>query len=319
MQIYFAPLEGITGYVFRNAYEKYYGGIDKYFTPFIVPHKDKRFSTREQKELSREHNHGLYVVPQLLTNNAEDFLITANKIVDEFGYQEINLNLGCPSGTVVAKKKGSGFLAFPEELDRFLEVIFSKATFDISIKTRIGKEEPEEFERILEIYNKYPLKELIIHPRVQTDFYRNQPNWEVFKMACKNTSHSICYNGDIFTPENYRAFCECFPEVKCVMLGRGVVANPGLVNQIRGDASMTNEQFRLFHDMIYEEYQRISSGERNTLFKMKELWSYWSKSFQECEKLLKKIKKAEQLKKYEQAVEGIFETCSLIHTGDHYD
>lgn len=319
MKYYMAPLEGVTTYVFRNAYHTHFQTMDKYFTPFIVPHKDKRFSTREQKELSREHNYGLYVVPQLLTNHAEDFLITANKIVEEFGYQEINLNLGCPSGTVVAKKKGSGFLAFPEELDRFLDGIFSKATFDISIKTRIGKEEHEEFERILEIYNKYPLKELIIHPRVQTDFYRNLPNWDVFEMACKNTSHPICYNGDIFTTENYHTFSKRFPTVECVMLGRGVVANPGLVNEISGKASVTNEQFRAFHDMIYEEYQRISSGERNTLFKMKELWSYWSKSFRECEKLLKKIKKAEQLKKYEQAVEEILETCSLIHTGDRYD
>ena len=186
MKFYLAPLEGVTTYVYRNAYHKHFRPMDKYFTPFIVPHKEKNFSTREKKELSPENNQGLFVVPQLLTNNAEDFLKTANDIV-KFGYDEINLNLGCPSGTVVAKKKGSGFLAFPEELERFLDEIFNKADFKISIKTRIGKENPDEFYRLLEIYNKYPMEELIVHPRIQTDYYKNTPNWKMFEEAYKHS------------------------------------------------------------------------------------------------------------------------------------
>ena len=137
MKYYLAPLEGITTYVYRNAYQKHFGQMDKYFTPFIVPHKEKRFNTRELKELSIDHNDGLQVVPQLLTNNASDFLKTSEEI-RAMGYEEINLNLGCPSKTVVSKKKGSGFLAFPDELDRFLDEIFSKSQGAISIKTRIG-------------------------------------------------------------------------------------------------------------------------------------------------------------------------------------
>lgn len=311
MRYYLAPLEGVTTYVFRNAYHTHFRPMDKYFTPFIVPHKEKKFSTREKKELSPEHNQGLFVVPQLLTNNAEDFLKTANDIVSEFGYKELNLNLGCPSGTVVAKRKGSGFLAYPDELDQFLYDVFSKADYDISIKTRIGKENPEEFERLLEIYNKYPLKELIIHPRVQTDFYRNIPNWEVFGNACQNSKHALCYNGDIFSVETYKKCCSNFPSVDTIMFGRGIIANPGLIDEIVFAKKMDKETLKAFHDMIYEEYQKISAGERNVLFKMKELWFYMAKLFVDCEKLMKKIKKSERLKDYEQVIQVLFETCTF--------
>ncbi len=288
MQYYLAPLEGVTTYVYRNAYHRYFRPMDKYFTPFIVPHKGKKFNTREMKELSPEHNRGLFVVPQLLTNNAEDFLKTA-KDITEFGYDEINLNLGCPSGTVVAKKKGSGFLAYPEELDRFLDEIFNKADFKISIKTRIGKEDSEEFERLLAIYNQYPLEELIVHPRVQTDYYKNKPNWDVYKQAYKDSHASLCYNGDIFTKENLELFVKRFPNTEKVMLGRGMIANPGLLHEIESGTVMDKKTLLEFHNDIYEEYQAISSGERNVLFKMKELWSYMKNLFPDSPKLMKKI------------------------------
>lgn len=310
MKYYLAPLEGITTYVYRNAYHKYFRKMDKYFTPFIVPHKDKRFNTRELKELSPEHNKDLVVVPQLLTNNAEDFLKTANDIAI-MGYKEINLNLGCPSKTVVTKKKGSGFLAFPEELDRFLEEIFSKAGFKISIKTRIGKDSPDEFYRLLEIYNKYPIEELTIHPRIQTDYYNNTPNLDRFEVAYKESKNQLCYNGDIYSKETYDAFMTRFPNVESVMLGRGVIHNPGLVNWINNEKTLSNEVLRAFHDTILEEYIRISSGDRNVLFKMKELWFYMISLFDDAEKIAKKIKKTERLKEYETIINTLFTTCDL--------
>lgn len=310
MKYYLAPLEGITSYVYRNAYHQYFHPMDKYFTPFIVPHKEKKFSTREKKELTPENNQGLFVVPQLLTNNAEDFLKTA-KDITAFGYKEINLNLGCPSGTVVSKKKGSGFLAFPEELDAFLYEIFEKADFDISIKTRIGKENPEEFYRLLEIYNKYQMKELIIHPRVQKDMYKNVPNWNMYELAYRESKNPICYNGDIFTPEKCDEFRKRFPQTDIVMLGRGIIANPALVNQIEQEEIDLRDKLRSFHDMVYEEYQKISSGEKNVLFKMKELWFYMGSQFVGSEKLMKKIRKTEKLKDYESIARILFETCDL--------
>ena len=307
MKFYLAPLEGITTYVYRNAYHKYFRPMDKYFTPFIVPHIDKKFNARELKELSKEHNAGLYVVPQLLTNNAEDFQKTARDIIT-LGYDELNLNLGCPSGTVVAKKKGSGFLAYPEELDRFLDEIYSKAECKISIKTRIGKSDPEEFHRLLEIYKKYPLEELIIHPRVQKDFYKNTPNWEMYRLAYEQGKEKLCYNGDIFTKQDYKSFISEFSETECIMLGRGIIRNPALVENLEGSEISKKEAFMGFHDMIYEEYQRISSGEKNVLFKMKEFWSYMETSFEGTEKIWKKIKKTEKLKDYEVYAKAMFDT-----------
>lgn len=310
MKYYLAPLEGITSYAYRNAYHRYFHPMDKYFTPFIVPHREKKFSAREKKELSPGNNQGLFVVPQLLTNNAEDFLKTARDITT-FGYREINLNLGCPSGTVVAKNKGSGFLALPDELDAFLYEIFEKADFDISIKTRIGKENPDEFYRLLEIYNKYPMKELIIHPRVQKDMYKNTANWDMYKVAYRESKNPLCYNGDIFTPEKYKEFTERFPQADTIMLGRGIIANPALVNEIEGDKAQLREKLLGFHNAIYEEYQQISSGDRNVLFKMKELWFYMANLFVGSEKLMKKIKKSEKLKDYEKVIQALFETCDL--------
>ena len=310
MKYYLAPLEGITTYVYRNAYHRYFHPMDKYFTPFIVPHKDKRFNTRELKELSPEHNKGLLVVPQLLTNNAEDFLKTAGDIV-AMGYEEINLNLGCPSKTVVTKKKGSGFLEYPDELDRFLYKIFEKADFQISIKTRIGKNSTHEFYRLLEIYNKYPIEELTIHPRIQTDYYKNTPNLDVYQFAYKESKNKLCYNGDIHSKETYNMFTSRFPNTDAIMLGRGVIHNPGLVDAIVDGKNLSKETLYVFHNDILEEYIKISSGDRNVLFKMKELWFYMIDLFEDADKIAKKIKKTEKIKEYEGIIYTLFTTYEL--------
>lgn len=309
MQYYLAPLEGITTYVYRNAYHKHFKKMDKYFTPFIVPHKDKKFNTRELKELSPEHNHGLNVVPQLLTNNAEDFLKTAKDIV-QMGYDEINLNLGCPSRTVVTKKKGAGFLEYPEELDRFLDEIYGNADFKISVKTRIGKDSPDEFYQLLEIYNKYPIEELTIHPRIQTDYYQNTPNLDMFKVAYEESKNPICYNGDIRTTDNLTSLTQQFPDLKHVMIGRGIIHNPGLLTHLDKETLLS------FHNMILEEYIKISSGERNVLFKMKELWFYMLSLFEDAEKVGKKIKKTERLKEYESIINMLFNAYDLRKEND---
>lgn len=310
MKYYLAPLEGVTTYVYRNAYHRYFRKMDKYFTPFIVPHKDKKFSTRELKELSPEHNDGLHVIPQLLTNSFEDFYKTA-KDIRALGYDEINLNFGCPSKTVVTKKRGSGFLAFPEELDAFLYKLFEKTDFTISVKTRIGKENPDEFYRLLEIYNKYPITELTIHPRIQTDFYNNTPNWDMFEVAYKESKNPLCYNGDIHSQTDYKQFIERFPETKAMMFGRGIIKNPALISEIEEHGRVSKEDLYHFHQMILEEYIKISSGDRNVLFKMKELWFYMISLFDEADKIAKKIKKTERLKDYEYIISTLFQTCAL--------
>lgn len=304
MKCYLAPLEGITTDVYRRAYHACFQPMDKYFTPFLVPHTKRGFNAREEREVLPENNRGMYLVPQIMSNDAEGFLRTEEKL-RVYGYEEINLNLGCPSKTVVSKNRGAGFLGVPDELDRFLDKIFSRTRGKISIKTRVGKNTPQEFENILRIYNQYPVEELIIHPRVQKDFYKNHPNLEVFSWALTESKIPICYNGDLFTRQDEEELERRFPDLSCIMLGRGIIRNPGLLNEIYGEGRASTEKLRRFHDQIFQDYRKISMGEKNVLFKMKELWSYMGAMFPGQEKPLKKIKKAEKFDRYLAAVEEI--------------
>lgn len=311
MKYYLAPMEGITGHIYRNAYEKYFHNIDKYFTPFIVPNQSLSLKTKELRDLLPENNKGLNIVPQILTNDSEGFILTANKL-KQLGYDEINLNLGCPAGTVVSKRRGSGFLAYPEELDKFLDEIYKIKDMKISIKTRLGKEMPEEFYNLIEIYNKYPLEELIIHPRTREDFYGNIPNLKIFKEALSLSKHSICYNGDIFTTENYNEIVKEFSEIDKVMLGRGILANPGLIGEIKDNKFVSKEILKEFHDEIFENYTVLLSEDKNAMYRMKELWGYMSHIFTDNKKYYKKIKKAQKAKDYREAVSKLFEEQDII-------
>ena len=312
MRIYQAPLEGITGHVFRRAFYECFGNVDKYFIPFIKPNQHGHLSSKERQDVLPENNEGMYAVPQILTNSVEDFVRTVRKL-EKYGYREINLNLGCPSKTVITKGRGSGFLAYPEELDRFLDAVFQQAgDTEISVKTRIGKDGPEEFLHLLEIYNQYPIKELIIHPRVQKDFYKNKPNLEIFRMAYSESKNPLCYNGDIFSVTDYEKFVQEFPDTDTIMLGRGLLMNPGLARVIQQGKPTDKNTLREFHDRLYEGYQNVLSGDKTILFKMKELWGFLAPAFSNYEKYAKKIKKAEKLKVYDAAVDALFEEQELV-------
>jgi tRNA-dihydrouridine synthase len=305
MQFYFAPLEGITGYLYRNIHNTFFPNVNKYFSPFIVPNISGEFKNRDLKDVLPENNQGLVLIPQLLTNQGNDFILASKKIM-ELGYEEINLNLGCPSGTVVAKNRGSGFLAKKEELDMFLEEIFSASVTKISIKTRIGKDQPEEFYELIKIFNKYPIQELIIHPRIQKDYYKNHPNMKVFKDALSLSKNPVCYNGDIFTLDAYKKFTEEFPGVDKIMLGRGLIANPGLLMEITEHKKLDKKLLKDFHDKVYEDYKAILFGDRNVLFKMKELWIYMITLFPDNAKYAKRIRKSERLSDNDEAVYCLF-------------
>lgn len=314
MKIYLAPLEGITGWIYRSALRECFGGFDKYFVPFISPNQKGHFSSREKKDILPANNKGAYTVPQILTNNAEDFLRTAEKL-EQYGYREVNLNLGCPSRTVVTKGRGSGFLAFPERLEEFLDIIFRECRLKISVKTRIGMDEGSEFSDLLEIFSRFPMVELIIHPRVQKDFYKNTPDLEVFEDALKKSCNPVCYNGDIFTAEDYFRFQKKFSQVECIMTGRGVLADPALAREIRGGKKADKEELRRFHDLVYEGYCREMSGDRTVLYKMKEMWSYMAPLFSDYKKYAKKIKKCEKCFAYEQIIDEFFECRDLSNSG----
>ena len=306
VKYYMAPLESVTTWIYRQAHAKIYGRLDKYFIPFLEPHEKRDFKTRELQEILPEHNENIYAVPQILTNRSEGFIKLA-KALKDWGYEEVNLNLGCPSKTVVTKGKGSGFLAKPEELERFLTEIFDALSGEvkISVKTRIGKEDPEEFPALLELFNKYPMEELIIHPRVQKDGYGNVPRLELYELAEKQSVNPLCYNGDLYTREQIRNFAERFPGTERLMFGRGFLRDPGLLYNEGKDLKDIFEKFWAFHDLVYEGYQERNMGDRNVLFKMKELWSYQVYQFSEPERLFKTFKKVQDCNEYEQMIRNL--------------
>lgn len=301
MQIYFAPLEGVTGYVFRNAYEKYYGGIDKYFTPFISPHTKKLMDTREKRDILPENNTGLYVVPQVLTNKAEELIDISKRLKEEYGYEEINLNLGCPSKTVTSKGKGSGFLETPDQMEEFFDRFFKVADVKLSIKTRIGYWETEEAEKLFRLYETFQFEEVIVHPRLGSEMYKGTPHYDVFEEYQEKTKHSLCYNGDINSLEQLQKFDNKWKNCDKYMLGRGLIARPGMLT-----GKEDKETFLKFHDEILAGYDAYMSGDRNTLFKMKELWTWWAVQFPEQEKILKQIKKTNNLLEYRNLVYSLY-------------
>ena len=310
MKYYLAPMEGLTTYTFRMAYHKHYKDFDKYFTPFLA---NKNLNSRELNEILPEHNEGMHLVPQILTNRSDEFLSIAGRVA-EYGYNTVNLNLGCPSGTVVAKKRGSGFLDTPYELDKFLAEIFDKCTLKISIKTRIGIDSTDEWEDLLKIYAKYPLEELIIHPRLQKEFYKGTPHRDAFALASEMLHCPLCYNGDIVSANTLSNLTAEFPQLETVMIGRGLLQRPWLLDSLPGNdltfspctPADTLRALREFHDSLLEGYIKIMSGDQPTLFKMKDFWTFLTQGFPGSEKLLKKIRKANRISEYRIAVNEFF-------------
>ena len=310
MKYYMAPLEGITGHIYRTTYAKYFGGIDKYFSPFISPNQKKICRTREKKDILPENNAGLYLVPQIMTNQAEMFLQTV-EYLQQFGYNEVNLNLGCPAATVVSRKKGSGFLTEPKKLESFLKEIYEGTNVKISIKSRIGYESAEEFPILLSIFNQFPISELIVHPRTREDFYQNTPDMQAFSYAMDHSKNVLCYNGDIFNKEDYNHLMAQYPSLSSVMLGRGILQNPAVIASIKGEKLPKKETIQEFVTELCERYQSELYGERPVLFEMKELWHYLIQSFDADEKIAKKIKKAQRISEYEITVKELFSNYDL--------
>jgi len=305
MKHYAAPLEGMTNDLWRRIHADTFGGADRYFTPFVSPNATCKFQTKELNEL--QHNEGLPVIPQILTNSAQHFLWAAQEMAD-MGYAEVNFNLGCPSGTVVAKRKGSGLLSYPEDLQRILEEIFAGLPrgMKLSVKTRIGKEREEEWQKLLEIYKMFPLSELIVHPRVQKVFYRGRARREVMADTLATAPWPVCYNGDIFAPETVAAVQREYPALDAVMVGRGLMADPALLRRIKGGSAATRQELRDYHDALWAAYRARLGGDINAIYRMRELWNYLSGSFSDTEKFLKSVRKAKTGSEYLSAVERLF-------------
>ena len=311
-----APMEGITTYVYRNALNRHFGGVDKYYTPFLTASNIKG---REKRDVDPVNNDVNILIPQVLVNDAELFLTIAKQL-QALGYNEVNLNLGCPSGTVTAKGRGAGFLDKTDELDRFLEQIFDKSPIDISIKTRIGMEFISEWEDIAEIYVKYPAKEIIIHPRVGKELYKGHAHTDIYadmvkRLAPKMPNTIFTYNGDITSPEVLDNISKTISSTEGfngsdasdknirlsnIMIGRGVIANPALCYEIRNGQKIDSfkKRFLAFHEELIENYLLEMNYEDQVVKKMKELWVYLAKGLDLPSKVIKELLKATSLSSY---------------------
>ena len=290
MTIDFAPMEGVTDAVFRRMHHRFFGGVARYWMPFWSPTQDHVLTPRVRREILPEANRDVAVVPQLLTKSEADFLWAAGEL-HAMGYQEVNLNLGCPSGTVTAKGKGAGFLGDLPRLRRFLDAVFEKAPLEISIKTRLGIEDPGEFGAILELYHQYPVRELVIHARVLRDQYRRPARPELLKDILPACRLPLIYNGDLKTVEDCRVFAGTYPEVERVMVGRGLLADPALARRAAGGGHLTGEELLAFNEALWEAYCWAFGSRRNAMLRMKEHWRYWGLLLEDGGKTAKALRK----------------------------
>ena len=248
MRIYFAPLEGLTDAIYRRVHHATFGGVDKYFMPFISPSTSLSFTSRQQADIDPRENAGVPAVPQILCKDAGLFL-EMTKLLRDAGYAEVNLNLGCPSGTVTAKGKGAGMLKDSDALARFLDEIYSKAVLPVSLKTRCGYESIDEWPRLLDIFLCYPVHEWILHPRTYREFYGGRPHRDFFLEAAAKAPFPVVYNGDLFRVSECREMNRFD-----LMLGRGLAVNPALAQEAQGGEGLTLDSLLLFHDRLYREY-----------------------------------------------------------------
>ena len=305
MRYYFAPTEGLTDSIYRRLHHKYFPGVDRYYMPFLSPTIHRQLTHKEDRELPLADSVDFAAVPQVLTKVSEDFLWAAQVCRDR-GYDEVNLNIGCPSGTVVSKGKGSGMLRDPAALDQFLEAIFTKSPLPISVKTRLGLEKSEEFPAILEVLNRYPIKELTIHPRVRKQFYDGSVDMKMFDYAVKNSHNPLCYNGDILTLSQAEALQEKYPEIQSVMIGRGLIADPGMLSGGTDKAALEG-----FMNELMAVYEVEFGGSRNAIFRLKENWGFLHSRFEGCDKLWKRLRKTTDAAEFKSISAEIFHTLPL--------
>lgn len=305
MLLTFAPMEGVTGSVYRRVHAKIFGGADRYYSPFIAPDSAGAFKTGNLRDVLPENNEGVTLIPQILANSSGAFLAAARTLSD-LGYKEVNLNVGCPSGTVVAKHKGAGMLADLRSLDDFLADVFSLSPVKISVKTRMGLNSTAEFGEILGIYNKYPITELIIHARDRAGMYKSVPDMEAFSAAFSESRAVVVYNGNIFSVSDLDRVRTFVPELDRFMLGRGPAANPALFRILRGGNPLEKDELREFHDVLVEETLSSGLSENFTVSRMKELWYYMGSLFPEGKKSIRDINKSRSMSDYRAAVSTLF-------------
>ncbi len=341
MKIYSAPMQGVTGWPFRLTHRKHYGGVDRYYMPFISVHQTRAMKGGEKRDILPAHNVSGCMVPQLLPGKAEDTLAYVGMIRDA-GYNEVSLNFGCPAKTVTTKGKGAGILEDPARLDEFLEHLFTgmeaygllrkadTSGLKVTVKTRIGMDDVSRIDELIRVYNRYPIAEVQVHARLGKDGYAGTPDMAAFRRFYEEIRHPVCYNGDIRNTEDYRKLAAEYPDLSAVMIGRGLVADSMLAEQIvsggghagssavrepeKGQlsperpAAATDEKERLVHfmDDLCSAWYEAYGNEYPALCRMMEVWDYLKSSFPGCDRLVRKIRKTRTLEAYRKPAEEIF-------------
>ncbi|TLP76751.1 tRNA dihydrouridine synthase [Maribacter sp. ACAM166] len=303
-----SPLQGFTDFRFRNAFHHYFGGIDTFYAPYIRLNGKMIIKNSYQKDLQPENNTTLEVIPQVMTNDADEFLFVV-KYIQSLGYTELNWNLGCPYPMVTKQGMGSGLICNPEKIDHILKRAHEETNVTVSMKMRLGYENAEEILDVFPILDRYPLKNVAIHARIGKQLYKGGVDLEAFQRCVENTKHKLYYNGDITSVTKYREMKERFPSIDHFMIGRGLIADPFLPSMIKNNTTEYPKErwkiFSEFHDTIYKQYDEALSGPTPIKMKMQGFWEYFSQSFSNPQKAFKKIKKANNPRAYQQAVREI--------------
>ena len=300
-------MEGITLFRYRMIHHRMFPGAAEYYTPFIAPDSKGSFRPKYLRELTSDCN-SLRVIPQLLVNNAEAFCATAEKL-RELGFGELNLNIGCPSGTVFSKHKGAGMLTDLASLDAVLDGIYSHAEqkgYRVSIKTRMGVHSTEEFPAILECYRKYPISKLIVHARCRDDFYRGEADLSGLASSIGECLFPVVYNGNIAAPEDLEKVSLAAPQIESVMIGRAAVSNPALFRWFKTGEQLRLEELKAFHDELVETWMEDGLSPAFTVERAKTRWAYMQELFPEAKREIKAVLKARNMPDYRIAAETLF-------------
>ena len=301
----FAPMEGLSYCEFRRVHTRFFSGADVYCAPFLAPDGQGKVKASALKDLLPENNKDLRLIPQILCNSAGAFLALSRELA-AMGYRQVDLNAGCPSGTVVPKHKGAGMLLDLKSLDAFLDEVFSHTELSVSVKTRLGLANAEEFPAVLEVYNRYPLAELTVHARTRDGLYQSTPDLHAFALALVESRAPVRYNGNILSPAHAESVTASFPGLDRLMIGRGAMANPALFRVLKGGEKLGKEELRAFLDELFAVYLDSGIGEHYSLNRMKELWYYVHHMFPGAERELKRINKARTKEDYTASVRDMF-------------
>ncbi len=315
-RIYVAPFQGITTRVFREVFTRHFPGTDKLFTAFFTGINNEKSLRSRQKELEKNRHNGIPVVPQILSKDANEILLFG-KVCHKLGFEEINWNLGCPFPRVANKMRGSGLLPYPQKVEEILKAILLQLPLKLSVKCRLGYHDADEIMALLPVFNNFPLSEVIIHARLGRQMYKGNVDTGTFKKVLQQSTHQTVYNGDIFSPEDFEAARQQFPEVKTWMLGRGLLADPFLPGQLKGAGKPLQPltTIRKYVDDLYYAYRKEFNDSLRAINVMKELWSWLSLSFDRPERVFGKIKKCTSFDAYEDAVNHTLENYVWMGKG----